>query len=202
VSRIFKSGRYANVTSTLALVVALSGTAYAAVTITGKNVRNGSLTGADVKKNSIGSKQVAGLQANDFKTGTLRTGPIGPQGPPGAQGAPGSAGTPGAPGSALAYARVSADGTVDAGVSQGISVLDSGFGLYCLDYTGGSVRNFQVTLDISGADSRKNQVSGTAVASSIALGGACPAGTDVEVATADNQTPATVPAPFYIAIIG
>jgi hypothetical protein len=55
------SRSFANVTSLLALVVALSGTAYAAVTITGKNVKDGSLTGADVKNGS--------LQAGDLAAG-------------------------------------------------------------------------------------------------------------------------------------
>lgn len=40
---------YANVTATLALVMALSGTAYAAATITGAEVVDESLTGADVR---------------------------------------------------------------------------------------------------------------------------------------------------------
>lgn len=49
---------YANVVSTLALFAALSGSAYAALTITGKNVKDGSLTGRDIKRNSIGPRQV------------------------------------------------------------------------------------------------------------------------------------------------
>ena len=36
---------YSNVISTVALFVALGGTSYAALTVTGKNVRNSSLTG-------------------------------------------------------------------------------------------------------------------------------------------------------------
>ena len=49
---------YANVVSTLALFAALSGSAYAALTITGKNVKDGSLTGRDIKRNSIGRRAV------------------------------------------------------------------------------------------------------------------------------------------------
>ncbi len=37
----------------LALFAALAGTSYAAVTITGKNVKNSSLTGSDVKNGSL-----------------------------------------------------------------------------------------------------------------------------------------------------
>ncbi len=37
---------YANVTATLALFLALGGTSYAAISITGSNVQNGTLTGS------------------------------------------------------------------------------------------------------------------------------------------------------------
>jgi hypothetical protein len=42
----------------IALFVALGGSAYAAVVITGKNVKNYSLTGKDVKKNGLGGVTV------------------------------------------------------------------------------------------------------------------------------------------------
>ncbi len=77
---------YANVVATACLFVLLGGTAYAALTVTGKNVKNGSLTGADVKDHSLLGK--------DFKKGAL------PQGKPGAPGAPGPPGPKGDPGSA------------------------------------------------------------------------------------------------------
>jgi type VI protein secretion system component Hcp len=69
---------YANAISTACLFLLLGGTAYAALTITGKNVKNGSLTGKDVKNGSLLRK--------DFKKGQL------PAGAPGAPGAPGAAG--------------------------------------------------------------------------------------------------------------
>ena len=52
---------YANVASTLAVVLALSGSAYAAATITGRDVKNNSLTGTDV---ATGSLQVSDLKAD------------------------------------------------------------------------------------------------------------------------------------------
>jgi hypothetical protein len=79
-----------------ALFVALGGTSYAAITVTGKNVKNGSLTGADIKDESLGSKQIAGLQASDFKPGQIPAGPAGPAGPKGDTGTQGPAG-PGGP---------------------------------------------------------------------------------------------------------
>jgi hypothetical protein len=49
---------YANVMSTLAVFLALGGSAYAVATITGRDVKDRSLTGADLKRNSIGAKPI------------------------------------------------------------------------------------------------------------------------------------------------
>jgi hypothetical protein len=106
--------KYANVTATLALFVALGGTSYAAATISSADVQNGSLrsvdikneslksqdvdngslTGSDLKNGSIKSSDVdnASLLATDFKPGELPAGPTGPQGPQGVQGPQGPAG--------------------------------------------------------------------------------------------------------------
>jgi hypothetical protein len=75
----------------LALFVALGGTGYAALSITGKDVKNSSLTGKDVKNKSLTKK--------DFK-GSVRgpRGAVGPQGPQGAQGQQGVQGPKGDPG--------------------------------------------------------------------------------------------------------
>ena len=64
--------KFANVASALALCVALSGTSYAAVKITGKDVKNSSLTGKDVKDSS--------LRSGDFAPGQLPAGAPGPKG--------------------------------------------------------------------------------------------------------------------------
>ena len=53
---------YANVTATLALFVALGGSSYAAIKITGRDVKDDSLTGRDVRS----------LTSRDVKDGTLR----------------------------------------------------------------------------------------------------------------------------------
>jgi hypothetical protein len=84
----------AMVVATLALFVALGGTAVAAGTlITGKQIKNSSITGADVKNKS--------LTQRDFR-GSVRgprgpTGPAGPQGPQGSLGPQGPQGLPGSP---------------------------------------------------------------------------------------------------------
>ena len=97
-SRLRSCITYANVTATLALVVALGGTSYAALTIGGENVRDGSLTGADLKDGSVGPAKLASSQpkaaaAKKKKAKPGPPGPQGPAGPAGAQGAQGSAGT-------------------------------------------------------------------------------------------------------------
>jgi hypothetical protein len=92
--------------SVVALFVALGGTSYAALTITGKNVRNSSLTGADLKDSSVTGTDIkdASLGAKDFKPGQLvagargTAGPAGAIGPAGVQGSKGDPGSPGGPG--------------------------------------------------------------------------------------------------------
>jgi hypothetical protein len=88
---------YANVVASLALFIALGGTSYAALTITSKNVKNGTLTSADLKNNSVKGVDVANgsLLAQDFKAGQLPQGAQGPQGPQGPQGADGPQGPKG-----------------------------------------------------------------------------------------------------------
>ena len=78
---------YANIVSSVCLFLVLGGSAYAAVSITGKEVANGTLTSADVKDHS--------LLAKDFKPGELKAGPTGPAGPAGPTGPAGPAGPKG-----------------------------------------------------------------------------------------------------------
>lgn len=92
-----KALTYSNVMATVAVFVALGGTSYAAVKITGKDVRNGSLAGRDVKNGSLSGGDVrtgslgtrvvrdGSLRAADFTAGEL---PAGPQGPKGDKGDP------------------------------------------------------------------------------------------------------------------
>ena len=90
---------YANVMATVAVFIALGGTSYAALKITGKHVVNGSLTGKDLKNNSVKSADVAGLTAADFKE-PLPSGPQGAKGDTGAAGAKGDIGAVGPTGPA------------------------------------------------------------------------------------------------------
>jgi hypothetical protein len=99
--RLRQALTYANVVSTLCLFLLLGGSAYAALSITGKDVKNGSLTGVDVRNRSLsgkelrvrsvserhvapealGTRHVQGLRAHDFAAGELPHVPAPP--PPG-----------------------------------------------------------------------------------------------------------------------
>ena len=84
--------RYATIASTAALVIALGGTSYAAVLVTGADIKNGTVQSKDVKDRT--------LKLKDFGAGAKKglTGKQGNAGPAGPKGDPGPAGTPGAPG--------------------------------------------------------------------------------------------------------
>lgn len=56
--RIRSNLSYANVMSTVAVFVALGGSSYAALTITGRDIKDGSLTHRDIKRNSLGGSRI------------------------------------------------------------------------------------------------------------------------------------------------
>jgi hypothetical protein len=112
----------ATVISTVALIVALGGTSYAAITlpknsvgskqikknaVTSAKVKNSSLTGSDVKNSSLTGSDVknGSLTGSDVKNGSLTgaklapgsvpAGPAGPQGPAGPKGDTGPKGATG-----------------------------------------------------------------------------------------------------------
>jgi len=58
VSKIRANLTYANVMATIAVFIALGGSSYAAITITGRNVKNSSLTYKDLKKNTLGGTRI------------------------------------------------------------------------------------------------------------------------------------------------
>lgn len=142
--------RFANVVACVALFVALGGTGYAALTVTGKNVRNGSLTGADIRNSSIASADVRdrSLLSKDFRSGQLPSGAPGVRGPQGPAGPTGDRGDPGAPGSARAYAFVDSDGSVDESRSKGVADANvSAVGnTYCFSALGFTPVNVMVTV--------------------------------------------------------
>ena len=82
-------GRHTTAVAYLALFAALGGSAYAAVTVTGKNIKDGTITGKDVKNRSLGTGKLSAAAVGSL---TGERGPQGLQGQPGAKGAPGQAG--------------------------------------------------------------------------------------------------------------
>jgi Collagen triple helix repeat (20 copies) len=89
------SRRHTTAAAYLALFAALGGSAYAAVTVTGSNIKDGTLTGKDVKNRSLGTNKLS-TEAVSSLAG--KPGPAGPQGPKGDTGEQGPAGPTGATG--------------------------------------------------------------------------------------------------------
>jgi len=135
VKRILGSGRYANVTATLALVMAMGGTSYAAVTITGANIKDRSVKRTDLASDSVNSAKVKNgtLLRADFKAGQLQTGAgaPGPQGGQGAQGPAGAQGDAGTPATKL-FAVVNANSPTLLAQSGVSSFTHNGLGSYTL----------------------------------------------------------------------
>jgi hypothetical protein len=84
--------RHTTAVAYLALFAALGGSAYAAVTVTGKNIKDGTITGRDVKNSSLGKSK---LSATAVSSLTGARGPAGPAGPQGLQGPQGLKGAQG-----------------------------------------------------------------------------------------------------------
>jgi hypothetical protein len=58
---------YANVMATLAVFIALGGSSYAALTVTGRNVKNSSLTFRDLRQDTLGGSRI-----KESRLGTVR----------------------------------------------------------------------------------------------------------------------------------
>ncbi|MBS1879215.1 MAG: hypothetical protein JST31_06865 [Actinobacteria bacterium] len=128
---------YSNVMVTILAVVVLGGgTAYAA---------------SQLGKESVGTRQLKKEAVTPAKLSkkakSTLTGPAGPQGAAGATGPQGPAG------SAVAYARIEANGTLDAGASKNITSasLSSITGVYCITPSV-TVHSIEVTTPHVGGD--------------------------------------------------
>jgi hypothetical protein len=112
---------YANVTATLALVVALSGTSYAAV---------------QLPKNSVGAKQIKtdAVKSAEVKNGSIKLADINKTELPKLKGAPG------APGTARAYGVFTSGGVLVAARSKNVTVtkFPATAGQYCVKPTAAS----------------------------------------------------------------
>jgi hypothetical protein len=118
---------YANVAATLALVFSMSGGAVAA---------SHYLINSTKQINPKLVKKLKGAKGPTGPTGATGAagapGTAGKEGPGGKEGPPGKEGKTGEPGSAIGYAAVSAEGTLDTARSKGVvSVTHPVEGLYC-----------------------------------------------------------------------
>ena len=113
--RILGGGRYANVAATLAVVLALSGTGYAATklaesSVTSKHVKDRSLLRRDFKRGQLPAGATGERGATGAAGETGAAGPPGPQGNPGLQGGQGIPGPAGPQGIQGLRGAVGADG--------------------------------------------------------------------------------------------
>jgi hypothetical protein len=145
---------YANVMATFAVFIALGGSSYAALRITGKNVPRDALTGADVKNltgkdvrnNTLTGRDIKNLTAADVANGRLlaedfAAGQL-PRGDRGPQGDPGPAGTPAT--RLFAYVRVNGGATaVDVVYGSGVTGVEN------VGVPGGSPGEFDVSFERS-----------------------------------------------------
>ena len=116
----------------LALFVALGGTSFAAANL---------ISGSQIKPHTIAKNRLTNSAVRQLH-GTQ--GARGPAGPQGAQGAPGANGT------AVAYALVAADGTVNPALAKNVAtsnVLTPNVGGYCISGLSFTPKNVVATLE-------------------------------------------------------
>jgi hypothetical protein len=173
--------------SIVALVVATTGTGYAAIKLPAH-----SIGAKQLKKNSVTSKVVKdhSLLKKDFKSGQLPKGATGPQGPKGDTGAPGSA---------VAYAHINQDGSLDAARSKNVTGAHIGItsASYCMTVT------VPVNVGVASVDAGVSGVQGDAsvILAGLDPGGrlpiVCPTGGNVLVAT-ETGSGTVQGSPFFI----
>jgi hypothetical protein len=158
----FRKPSPATLIALLALFVALDGSSYAALqpprgSVGTKQLKNGAVTSKKVKNNS--------LLVRDFRA-SQRSLLRGPQGERGPQGVQGPGGATGAPGSAIAFAHINPDGTLDSANSKNVALRATPVaGAYCLDVTAPqSPQNVVATLDISATGAPTDNIRATQVA--------------------------------------
>jgi hypothetical protein len=195
----------AMIVACVALVVALGGVSYAAGVLPA-----GSVGAKQIKKRAVTLTKISPA-ARSALTGQLGPpGPKGDNGDPGAPGAQGPKGDPGAPGlagpkgergdpgSALAYAHVNADGTVDDSRSKGISsanVTKRSTSSYCFHDLSFTPNNAVATIDYGGSSTGREIAQVEIATSGDAVD--CEPGETIEVATANPSTGFT-PQPFWV----
>lgn len=115
------------VVALVALFVAFSGTATAALVMTGKQIKDGTITGKDLKNRALGTNKLSKRAVSSLKG---QRGPAGPQGAAGAQGPQGPTGPQGPQGPQGPAGP--GDDTGEIGPSNGFSVNSNSY----LEWTG------------------------------------------------------------------
>lgn len=172
----------------VALFIAIGGSGYAATGL----ADHSAATAAKTK-----SKKVAGPRGPAGPVG--RAGPVGPAGPRGQAGPAGPTGGTGPAGTALGYARVDADGTLNGSLpSKGVTsanISHVGTGKYCFSGLGFTPASVMATLSWSAP-----QWSASAFVllpgDAPALTNSCSAGWQAFVGTGDGTTARDEP--FYV----
>lgn len=159
----------ATVIAAVALFVALGGGAWAGSLISGKSIRNHSIATKKLTRGAIRSLH-------------------GRRGARGLAGAQGATGPQGPAGTALAFAHINSDGTLDAAHSSGVSAANykhNGAGEYCFSGLSFTPHNVVATIDAASGATSMSAVAHAAIGTAAV----CPAGTAVAVNTADNNVP-------------
>jgi hypothetical protein len=184
-----------NTIALLALFIALSGTTYAASTaligantVSSPQVVNGSLQTKD-----LSAKARKALKGNRGPRGLA--GAAGAKGATGAQGVQGIQGVQGVAGTAVAYAHINGDGTVDAANSKNVAsanVEHPATGIYC--FAGlGTIHAFVASPDAFGP------VDGILANPTTGVSGCTITGAQVRVRVTTAAAPTTLSDhPFYI----
>jgi hypothetical protein len=108
---------------------------------------SGLISGSQIKNHSIPAKK---LTASAIKSLHGQRGPTGPPGPKGDTGAKGDTGPQGNPGTALAYAHINPDGTLDSANSSGLTgsnYTHNGPGEFCFHGLSFTPHNVVASID-------------------------------------------------------
>lgn len=135
---------YANVVATVALVLATGGTAWAALVVTGLNVKDETLTGRDVRNGSLEAWELTSAARSYLRGRTGPAGRDGRDGLTGRDGAQGPTGATGPAGSARAYGLIEwNDATSSCTIAKAKNLIN------CMRLSGG---NYQVTATVDISD--------------------------------------------------